>query len=63
MSMRDLSLISVKIASEHIDKLEDIARHDTVASGKLVTRSTLIRAAIARLISGRKDALYSDPGE
>lgn len=54
MKIRQPYIMSVKVPWAHIEKLDDISAHDGV------TRSTLVRAAIARLIRGRKAVLYND---
>lgn len=56
--------MTTKVARAHKAKLEDIARHDTeTGDGRVITRSHLVRQAIARLIAGRKHALYNDRKE
>ena len=59
--VREEVTVSLRMLKSHKEKLEDIARHDTQAHGRRVTRSHLMRAAIARLIAGRKATLYNDP--
>ncbi len=55
MSMKNLVIVTCKIPLAHKLKLEDIARHDKVS------RSSLHRAAIERLLNGRKYVLYEKP--
>lgn len=44
----------VKVPKAHVLKLDDIAAHDGV------TRSQLVREAIAKKLAGRKATLYND---
>lgn len=54
MMIKDPKYVSMRMSLEHVRKLDDIAAHDGT------TRSHLIRAAVARLLSGRKHTLYGD---
>lgn len=53
--IRDPYIMVVKVPRAHVEKLDDIAAHDGVS------RSRLVREAIAKKIAGRKATLYNDP--
>ena len=50
--IRDPYILTVKIPKLHVQKLDDIAAHDGVS------RSRLVREAIAKKLAGRKATLY-----